>query len=61
MPAKADEDATATPSDTPKAAAKPVRHAPSATSTAKDGNDKGNSASGPKHPHKAGGRGHSAR
>ncbi|BBY61798.1 hypothetical protein MHEL_00410 [Mycolicibacterium helvum] len=34
-----------------KAAAKPMRHTPSATSA----------ASGPKHPHKAEGRGHSAR
>ncbi|SBS76296.1 conserved exported hypothetical protein [uncultured Mycobacterium sp.] len=58
---KADEDTAATPSATPKAAAKPVRHAPAATSTAKGGNDKGNSATGPKHPHKAEGRGHSAR
>jgi hypothetical protein len=47
-PAKTDEDAT------PKASAKPVRHTPSASSTPK---------SGPKqqHPHKAEGRGHSAR
>lgn len=54
-PAKADEDTT------PKATAKPVRHTPSATPTAKDDTDKGNSASGPKPPHKAEGRGHSAR
>jgi len=55
-PAKTDEDAT------PKASAKPVRHTPSASSTTKDGTDKGDSAGGPKqHPHKAEGRGHSAR
>jgi hypothetical protein len=61
-PAKADGDATATPSD-PKAAAKPVRHKPSATSAASatnDGSDKGDSANGPKHAHKAEHHGHKA-
>jgi hypothetical protein len=50
VPAKADDDAT--PSDTPKAAAKPVRHKPSGASSTADN---------PKHQHKGEGKGHSAR
>ncbi|MBB3603307.1 hypothetical protein FHT40_002968 [Mycolicibacterium sp. BK556] len=54
-------DTPAKSTEAPKAAAKPVHHSASAT-PAKDGNDsKGDSAGGPKHQHKAEGRGHSAR
>jgi hypothetical protein len=61
-PAKTDETPAKTDETPAKASAKPVRHTPSASSTTKDGTDKGDSAGGPKqHPHKAEGRGHSAR
>lgn len=61
-PAKADDGATATPSDAPTTAAKPLRHKPSASESTHDGNhSKGSSTGGPKHQHKSEGRGHSAR
>lgn len=52
---------TTTSSTAPVASAKPLQHKVTAASTAKHGNGKPAASDGAKHPHKAGGRGHSAR
>ncbi|WP_431236537.1 hypothetical protein ACQ86B_16235 [Mycolicibacterium aichiense] len=51
---------TKAPSDA-KASAKPLQHKPSVSASTKDGNDSKSNTAGPKHQHKAGGRGHSGR
>ncbi|MCV7018792.1 hypothetical protein [Mycolicibacterium aichiense] len=51
---------TKAPTDA-KASAKPLQHKPSVSTTTKDGNDGKSGTAGPKHQHKAGGRGHSGR
>ncbi|WP_194163678.1 hypothetical protein [Mycolicibacterium sp. P1-5] len=58
-PVKADDSAAA-PSE-PKPVSKPLQHSASATTAVKSGNGKSDSASGPKGPHRTGGRGHSGR
>lgn len=55
------EHAQAMSSDVPATSVKPLQHKTAATTAGKNGNGKADSANGPKHPHKAGGRGHSAR